>query len=162
VEEKTTEVLDMDLTGPVKIARRQLLPWWIKTFCWIFMVFGALAIAGIGLGLFKITFDLSLYGLSTTDPLSLIGLSLIAIFIFKGIASFGLWTEKDWAVDVAIADAVIGIVVCVFMMLIYPVIDDLPGFKFNFRLELVLLILYLLKLQTIRSPWKASEHTVRI
>ena len=38
--------------------------------------------------------DLSLYGLTTNNPKSLIGIVVILLFILKGTVSYGLWFEK--------------------------------------------------------------------
>jgi len=109
-------ILDDDhLLGP-NASRRDLLPMWIKVFVWIFLIFGALVPVALILGVAGVNFSLSLYGLETIDSLSLIGVSIMCLFIFKGIVAFGLWTEKEWAVSLAIADASIGIILCILAM----------------------------------------------
>ena len=79
--------------------------------------------------------NLSLYGLETNYPFSLTGIFLILIFSFKGLVAFSLWTEKAWAIKLAIADAVIGIVVCTVMMFIIPSIESDSSFNLTLRLE---------------------------
>jgi hypothetical protein len=66
------------------------------------------------------SFSLSLYGFATTDPLSLVGVFIVTLFLLKGLAAVSLWLEQDWAVDFAIVDAWIGIVACVFAMFVHP------------------------------------------
>ncbi|MEM9337494.1 MAG: hypothetical protein AAGA66_02115 [Bacteroidota bacterium] len=112
-----TEIIDSDLST-TKERRRKLLPIWIKIFLWIFMVFGAIVPVGLVLGAMGIDFNLALYGLETTNALSITGLLIILFFAIKGTVSFGLWTEKDWAVNLAIIDAIVGIVACSFVMLV--------------------------------------------
>lgn len=138
------------------VQRRQLLPTWIKVFIWIFIVFGGLGILGFVGGLFSARFEASLFGLETNDPSSPVGLFICFLFVFKGIAALALWMEKDWAVDLAIADALLGIGVCTAVMLL-PLVY--PASKFSFRLELLLLIPYLLKLISIRKQWKHAGRS---
>ena len=154
------EVLDSNIEEQVFVRRRKLLPLWIKVFTWIFLILGAFAPISLIFGAMGLSASLSLYGLETEQPLSIIGLSLTVVFVFKWITAFGLWTEKDWAITVGQIDAIAGLVICTFMMLIYPLIDATPGFTFNFRVELLLLALFLHKLGHIKSDWmKASGVT---
>ncbi|MCF8298028.1 MAG: hypothetical protein K9J13_10825 [Saprospiraceae bacterium] len=145
MEDKLNEILDSDFTEEL-IRRRKLLPWWIKIFAWIFLVFGAISPFGLIFGFLGMNFMLSLYGIQTYQPVSIIGLFLIGLFLLKGITAYSLLMEKDGAISLAQIDTIIGIAVCTFMMLIYPFINNLPGFHLTFRLELVLLIPFLIKL----------------
>jgi hypothetical protein len=149
------EILNNE-TSQITERRRTLLPIWVKIFLWIFMIFGAVAPIGLILGIFGMSFDLSLYGLETTNPLSLVGLIIIALFAIKGAVSFGLWTEKDWAIKLAIIDSILGIAICVLVMIVLPFLYN-NGFKLTLRLELVALIPYLLKMQTIKSDWESRN-----
>ena len=88
-----TEIIDSNLSS-TKERRRKLLPIWIKIFLWIFMVFGAIAPVGVVLGAIGIDFNLAIYGLETTNALSITGLLIILFFAIKGTVSFGLWTEE--------------------------------------------------------------------
>jgi hypothetical protein len=139
------------------VNRRKLLPVWIKVFVWIFMIMGAIVPLAFAFSLFGGTFQISLYGLESNTALNTVGAIALALFLFKGIAAFGLWTEKDWAVDIAIVDAVVGIIVCLFVMMVYPFIDDIEGSTINVRLELLLLVPYLVKLQKIKPLWRRSS-----
>ena len=58
----------------IKHQRRKLLPIWIKVFIWIFFFFGAIGLLMLLLIPFTNTMDLSLYGLTTNNPKSLIGI----------------------------------------------------------------------------------------
>lgn len=131
--------------------RRALLPAWIKVFTWIFMIMGAFVPIVLFIGLFISNVQISLYGLETNNPFSSLGFFLVFLFMLKGFTALSLWTEKDWAIKLAIADAVLGIVICCGVMFIMPVLNQ--DTAFNFRLELVLLIPYLLKLQKIKLAW---------
>ncbi len=131
--------------------RRQLLPWWIKVFCWIFMIFGVLAFGCLLLGFTEIKPDLAFYGLETNEPFSIVGITIIAIALFKAYVAFALWFERDDAIVMGKIDAIIGIVLCSTLMFVLPFIQD--GYGFTLRLELVLLIPFLLKLNKIKKDW---------
>ncbi len=142
----------------VSVKRKNLLPWWIKVFMWIFLAFGIFSPFGIIFGFFGYNFQLALYGLDTNEPVSIIGICIILFFLFKGVTSYGYLRETDWAITVGIIDAIVGIAVCILVMLI-PLINSGSNMKFSFRLELLLLIPYLNKLLKIKSAW---ENAVRI
>ena len=121
------------------------------------MAFGIITPLGVVSGIMGYSFSLSLYGFATTDPLSLVGLFIITLFMVKGLAAVSLWLEQDWAINLAMVDAWIGIIACVFVMFIHPFIDEREGFTFSMRLELLLLIPYLIKLQKIRPQWMFTK-----
>lgn len=145
-------ILDDHQMEPSNLRRRDLLPTWIKVFVWIFIVFGAVVPVALIMGLLGMTVNLALYGLETLTPFSLIGMLVIALFGLKGIVAFGLWTEKEWAVNLAIIDAIIGILICICVM-VFPIIDNSGGFNISFRIELLLLFPYLIKMRKIKSEW---------
>lgn len=141
-----------DAIDIVKLRRRQLLPWWIKVFCWFFMLFGVLAAICLLIGLFGFHPALSLYGFETNQPYSLAGLMITGLGIFKGIVSYNLWFEKDMAIKMGKIDAILGIGLCLVSM-IWSLVYAGPNAKFSFRLELILLIPYLIKLIRITPEW---------
>ena len=115
------------------------------------MLMGAGAVICLILGVFGLNAKLSFYGFETNKPLSLIGLIIIFIAGFKGFAAYGLWFEKDFGVEVAKWDAILGIFVCVVSMVLLPMLN-IKGF--TIRLELLFLIPYLLKLLKMNTKWK--------
>ena len=121
------------------------------------MITSVIAALGIIAGLFGLNFQVGLYGLDTVTPLSLTGVVLTLLFLLKGLVGFGLWTEKDWAIEAGMIDAVIGMTACVFVMVI-PFVGTNTGKGFSFRLELILLIPYFLKLKEISPKWKSSAE----
>lgn len=135
--------------------RRKLLPWWIKVFCWIFMLFGVLSVVCLVLGFTNIKPDLAFYGFETNEPFSLLGLLVISIGILKGIAAFSLWFEKDNAIKIGKIDAIVGIVLCVISMLILPFLQE--SSNITLRLELALLIPFLIKLNRIQKNWELNR-----
>ena len=146
-----TDLLTDELVQENGILRKRMLPLWIKIFTWIFLIISAIAPIVFVLGLMGFTAQLALYGLETNEPLSTIGILITALFIIKGITAFGLLKEKDWAIKIGIADAIIGIVICTLVML-YPIINS--DSKFSLRIELVALVPYLLKLLKIKTQWE--------
>lgn len=143
-------VLEPLLTRTVR--RRALLPLWIKIFCWLFMIAGAFTPITFIAGLyFQMPYQAEILGLKSYDPFSVVNFIILGLFLLKGIAAFGLWAEKDWGIIVAVVDAIISIAVCCIVMLVLPALQIAP---FTLRLELALLIPYLLKLQSIKPMWK--------
>ena len=147
------DLLDDSLIKSKQTRRIKLLPIWIKVFCWIFIVFACVASFGFIYGLFGNDFDLSLYGFKTSDTTSVLGIGLVLMFLLKGVVAFGLLKEQNWAIKLGFVDAIVGILACVFVM-IYPLID---AGSFTFRLELIILIPYLIKLDKIKEEWEAVE-----
>lgn len=143
--EVQTDILDDIVQRINKVRRKDLLPWWIKVFSWIFLVFGALGILGIVCGILGYQIALSFFGLATKDPFSMDGIVIIGLLLFKAIVSYGLLWEQGWAVVAGIIDAILGILICIIMV-----------FYSSYRLELVFLIPYLIRLLKIRSQWEQS------
>src|SRR5213075_1714156 len=93
------------------ISRRELLPVWIKVFCWIFMIMGGISFGCLVVGAFGKTAQLSFYGFNTNEPLTFLGLFLIAIMVFKGFTAYSLWFEKDNAIKLGKIDTILGVAV---------------------------------------------------
>ncbi|HEY5969801.1 MAG TPA: hypothetical protein VIU35_17590 [Chitinophagaceae bacterium] len=155
MEQNQSDVLTESLLQLKNKRRKDLLPWWVKVFIWIFLIFGAIAPFALIAGIMGYDFEISLYGLETNKPISIIGLSLILIFSFKGITAYSLLKEKNWAVTLGIMDAIAGIALCSLAM-IYPLVNSTSGTNFSFKLELLLLIPYLLKMIKIKPEWEKS------
>jgi len=147
------EILDDQLQNSLG-RRRALLPVWIKVFVWIFLILGAIVPFVFLLGVFGGTAELSLYGLETNQPFSLVGIVITLLFLIKGVVAFGLWTEKTWAVKLAILDGFIGIILCAYLMFIQPFLLADGGMDIDLRLELIPLVFYILKMKEIRSEWE--------
>lgn len=139
----------------IEIARRQLLPWWIKACCWIFMFMGAIALLGLIFGAFGGAANFSIYGFKTNNPLSITGLFVIIVMAFKGFSAYSLWFEKDNAILIGKIDAVSGIVICVISMFVVPFIEETS--TFTLRIEIALLIPFYLKLDKMEYEWSYPE-----
>lgn len=133
--------------------RRTLLSWWLKVFSYIFLF-----MAGIAVALYPLMFMLgasysvSLYGLESNDRTSFITLAVLGLFLLKGAAAYGLLFEKGWAIEVGLIDAAVGIIVCLFVGV--HAMFRLGAFITSFRLELIFLVIYLMKLLKIQAMWK--------
>lgn len=135
--------------------RRTLLTWWLKVFSYIFLFMAGIAVALYPLMfILDTSYNVSLYGLESDDRTSFITLSVLALFVLKGAAAYGLLFEKDWAIEAGLIDAVVGIIVCLFVGA-YAMFR-MGAFVASFRLELIFLIVYLLKLLKIQAMWKKS------
>jgi len=145
-------LLDDAFVQEIMPRRRDLLPIWMRVFTWIFLIFGVLIPPVFLFGMLGGHANLSLYGLSTSQPASLLGVTIMLLFVFKGVVAYGLWTEKEWAVKLALVDALIGIAICTFVMIGLPL---LGSGGLNIRLELVALIPYFLKMREIRTEWQS-------
>lgn len=145
----TTDLLSPSIIDEEKLRRRTLIPWWIRVFSWIFLAFLFFVPIALIVGIITHNFALSLYGLETFTPYSIIGIVLTALFFLKGIVAIGILRREDWAVKVGIVDAVLGICICIFVMC-FPAITNSP---YTIRLELFALIPYLIKLLKIREAW---------
>ena len=152
----SSSALDDDLIGSVAIDRRALLPKWIMVFCWIFMIMGGLLPALLLGRAFGLRSQLDLYGLSTYDAFTPLGIFLAVLFLIKFVTAFGLWTKKAWAVDMGLADAILGILICCTVMFVFPLFPETWGTTLRIRLELIALIPYLLTLWRIRPEWKGA------
>jgi hypothetical protein len=146
------EILDGDLKKNYTLPdrRRKLLPFWIKFFCWMFMFTGAIVPLIFIFGLFTRNTHLEIFGFETNDPYTGIGVLVSVIFLLKGIVGYGLWFEKIWAVRAAIADGFTSIGVCIIQM----ILNFAGTTHFTFRFEILLLILYLMKLKKILYDWE--------
>lgn len=137
------------------VIRRKLLPWWIKTFCWIFMILTVCAICAVIMNIFTPNVNISIYGFSSNTTFSGIGMFIIAIMLLKGFAAYSLWFEKPNAISIGKIDAICGVVICIASMFILPFStnDD----HFPLRLEILLLIPYYMKLNKIEYEWDNLE-----
>lgn len=151
MEERSTPFAEFD--NNVLTRRRDLLPTWIKIFLWIFLIGGAVAAGLLIAGSLITQTSLSLYGMNANHPYSMTGLLICSLFLFKGIVAYGLWFEQKWAPQAAIADAIIGIAVCLVMMAIIPFMY--PSISFTLRLELIPLYFYFKKMQSIKKTWES-------
>jgi hypothetical protein len=151
--EDNTLLDDLAIDSP-QPRRRKHIPVYIRVFSFIFMGFSMVVPIAFLYSLTGMPFQISLYGLSSHDPISLEGLSILGLFALKGLAGFGLWFEKDWGPKVAKADAIVGIILCIFLMAFQGFqFRNAQNSPFSFRLELFLLVPYYISLLTLSEKW---------
>ena len=151
-EDNAPDLLPTDILQEASIDRKTLVPVWIRIFSWIFLVLGVFAPFSLVFAALDYDFALALYGLESNGPLNLTGISIVLLFALKGVVAFGLINHKDWAIQLAIVDASVGIALCIFIVL-YPLF---VGGNFNLRLELFLLVPYLIKMAKVKEQWEMS------
>lgn len=147
--------------------RRKLLPWWMKFFIWIFMFLSSYGlfmmfweIIGSPIDLY-FTGEVSIYGMETYDKYSLLGIFIITLILFKGLTAFMMWTEKDLAIKFGLIDASVGIIICITMMIVYPIFNLVNGFwNINLRFEILFLIPYLIKCWKLIKPWDELKEPI--
>lgn len=156
--EEVNEIIDDNLTEERIIRRRDLLPWSIKIFLWIFWLLSSFLPIGIVMSFLDINTDFALYGLETSYLFNPMGITLTLIFTLKWMVCFGLWTEKNWGARLAMLDAIVGLIMCAWVMLVYPLFYESSGI--NFRIEIFLLIPYLWWSIKISSEWKHRKRVL--
>lgn len=129
-------------------ARRDLLPLWIKIFVWIFMLWGIAAIITFILGFWDIYVPIELYGLKTNYMDTPLGLFLLVTYLTKGIIALGLWQGWKQIINIALADAILGLV-----LTSYVTISSFSTNHIDIRLEIIVLIMYITSLIRIRPRW---------
>ena len=165
-EENQPSIFD-DLYDPFAVRRKYLIPKWIRFFCWIFAIVCPFGIAASFIfALAGGNPDISIYGIQTSAILSLAGIAGIVVFVVKGAAAIGILGEKDWAIKAAIADGILGIALCVYGMIFNPWVTTMNynGFEsthYNLRLEVLLLIPYLVKMIQIRRQWEEDKYAAQ-
>ncbi len=150
MDQNTPNPADADFDQPKLSRRRKLLPWWVIGFTWIFMIFAALMPFAIIFGILHFNFQMALLGLATDEPFSLMGVLIMALFLFKGIVAIGLWIEKRWAAGLAKIDAIISMIICIAVIGYALFI----GHTLSLRLELIAIIPYYLKMNNIQYDWE--------
>lgn len=126
--------------------RKKLIPIWIKIFGWLFIVMGtAVPFVGIFSAVTGVEGNYSLYGLEETGSLfSPIPLLIVALFVVHAVCAFGLLFGKSWGVRACLILAYISVAICLF--------TTFSG-DGSIRLEILLLIFYILKLRKLQPIW---------
>ncbi len=132
------------------IERKQLLPKWIRFFCWIFLPLLASPIILI-LGLYVGDMEYSLFGLNYYGPsLRPLPIFMILMLSLHGIAAYGLLWSKKWGIDVGISCGLIGAALSIIAM-----IGAYSKGRVHFEFSVFLQILFLMSLFRIRQKWLA-------
>ena len=127
--------------------RRELLPWWVRGFSWMFIVMGALAVPGFVSLFFAPNFESSLFDLDQSVPN---GKFISAVlFLISGFTGLWLWLEKKDAVTIAIICGFINLIASSISMVLLIINGD--G---NLPLELFICILFISKMFQIKNNWE--------
>jgi len=133
------------------------LPIWIKVFSYLFLVIQIMLPVSIVMSFLDYPTNLSFYGLSSNSAFSLNGIFIIAVFMLHGLVAFFLIRNHESAIIVAKIVAIISMTICIGTM-VYPFFQDTIYMHFKFRIELIVLVLYYLKLKNIQPKWMKSEQ----
>ena len=150
-----------DLLSPISSQnitsyRKGLIPLWIKIFGWLFIILGFTV---TGTGIFSAITGTpgaySIYGLGVYGKIySPLAMFILSLFIVHAISAYGLLFAKDWGLLACLILGYISAAICIFTMLT-PTDTEI-----NIRLELIVLILYLVKLHKIRKNWSAVSIAI--
>lgn len=153
-----SEILDHDFHEVDQPGfQRRDLPWWMRFFCWVFMLLGLMVPVGFVSGWLGIPFGISLYGLNPGEPLSILGIIVLLLFALKAVVAYGLWMEKPWSIKLGIVDGGLGLLICFWVSFVFPFTTGVDQVLFSFRLEIVFLLLYLYQLFQFRRKLIGSR-----
>jgi hypothetical protein len=127
--------------------RRELMPWWMRFFSWVFMLMGVLAVPGFISLFFAPNFESSLFDLDQSVPYGKFISALL--FIISGFTGLWLWLEKKEAVTIAIICGFINLIACFISMILLIINGD--G---NLRLELFIDIFFIIRLFQMKHDWE--------
>lgn len=140
-----------------KIERRALLPWWMKIFCWIFMLVG---LENSLNWLLRLSVDQPLYVNLFSNRLDVtilllspLGFLIGTLVLFKAFVGYALWFEKDNALKLGKIDVVLSTVASLIMVGIGLYENDIS----YYWLEVLLLIPYYLSLNSLEEKWKRTD-----
>lgn len=153
-----------DVHDSSAISRSNMIPKWIRFFCWVFVIFSPLGIiVSIVALIWNLDSSLSLYGFTTYGTNFLYSAISFGVMVLNGTTAFGLLTERDWAVKLAIADAIVGILLCILSYVAAAGVVS-PGISvgFHLRLEILLLIPFLVRMVRIRHDWEENRFARRL
>ena len=149
--------VEAESSQEVKLKRNHILPIWIRVFTWFFALLALMVPVALVYGMLGLPFKLELYGVATHAPFSLTGIAILLLIAMKGVVAFGFILNRVWSVALGRVDAFIGIGFCLAMM-IMPLFELFYGrITFELRLELLVLIPYLLVMKRIKKDWESIE-----
>ncbi|UTW44659.1 hypothetical protein KFE80_09660 [bacterium SCSIO 12696] len=145
-----SELVSTSSAEDIATYRKKLIPKWIKVFGWIFIVIGSLApMIAIFSAMTGVNGEFALYGLETTGSiLSPVAMLIVGLFLAHGICAFGLLFTRSWGVSSCMVLGYISAGICVYTMFI--------GDGLFIRLELAVLIPYIVKLHKLKPIWSGS------
>jgi hypothetical protein len=153
-----------NLHDPFAVRRKNMLPGWIRFFCWIFAVLCSITVLIEVMALLtNLPNSFSVYGLDATSLMSLSGIISILITVLKGTTAISLLAEKDWAVKLGIAEGIVGIIFLIYTMATNNWVDKSFGglyvsYNFGNVIQLFFIIAFLVKMIRIRPSWEENRY----
>lgn len=150
------QILDAGETSQpidIKKYRRSLLPWWIKGFSWLFMIFGVFIIPSIIAAIINFPIELAFYGIEAYTVFSLNGAIITLFFLVSSLVGYGLFFSKDWAI-------LLGLVLCIMhaVLLASVIMFPLTSDGNTIRLEFILVIPFFIKLLKLKQIWDGPNN----
>ena len=156
MEANETQSIFEEMYDPDAVRRKDMIPKWIRFFCWLFAILGSFIMLGImATQIFPLYFNATVYGFSTGQT-GYVTTLICGVYVLKLLTAIGLLTEKDWAVKLAIADGIIGLALCA-----YSIIVSFAHGIFPLRLEIFVLTPYLVIMRSIRKDWEENKFVLQ-
>jgi hypothetical protein len=173
MSENEASIFD-ELRDPNAIRRRDMLPGWIRFFCWFFAILSNLGAIVLIIVIFAGD-SLTSYFQQQGVPVPYQGSSLwlvmqqwlgVAEALLTGTAAIALLKERSWAVKLAIVDGMITLGRSLYS--VFRTQSVVTGnFPFSAMtigvvcIQLIFLIPYLITLIRIRSKWEENKYAMQ-
>ncbi len=153
-EENIYNTPTSDLTQPVEANSEELIPYrkgmiplWVKIFGWLFIVLSVFVITtAISALVTNSEAYYSLYGLEVNSHVTEFwAVFIISLFVAHAVCAYGLLFAKDWGVIACIILGYLSVAICLATTVF--------GSDSNIRLEILILIFYLLRLHKMKRHW---------
>lgn len=131
----------------------QLLSNWYKTIILLYAFLSPIAFITICLSFFTKNIPLSLYGISSSSQFSSTGLFILSLILVKAVVGCSFIIGHNKAPIIGLIDSAVGIICCLFIGFIFPFFNQKESIDIVFRVELLILIPFLLKSFKIRKSW---------
>ena len=130
------------------------MPKWLKYFSILFAIIGLVIPIIIILNLLDFKPEIAIYGLGSNSIFDAMGIIILLVFIIKAIVSYGILRKEIWAFKLALFDGILGIVICISKFGLIDILSDRSNINFEFRLELLILIPYLIYIARNKLNWE--------
>lgn len=131
--------------------RLSLLPFWLKFTNVIVILYGAILIYALLFWEISTQVRLSAFGLETNKLFSFQGIWISSIIFIYHYASVRLFLLKNDALKIGKIAMLLGIITCIFSMVVQPVLSG--TYSINFRLEIMILLFLYSHFKRIDKRW---------
>jgi uncharacterized membrane protein YagU involved in acid resistance len=135
------------------------IPKWLKYFAVLFTITGVGVPIVILLNIIGFETVISIYGLNSNSIFHWSGILIVLVFSIKFLVSYGVLKRRKWSFRLAITDAFIGILICIFNFGIFDILTNKSNVNFELRLEIFLLVPYLIYLLKTKSKWESFHRS---